>query len=203
MLICRVECVGVSPLLFNRMPQEFTIRRRPHTTFSEGDVASVQLYRDDRGTISLPTFILRRDLQRGARTRIKVGDGVKKVVSDGRGKRGRARRESFERAITFNSEMVALRDPTTGGPVSWKVYRAHFLGREGEPIDVIRPQIDQWSFSVLISVEPPHQAERAERLHEVFQKTGDLRGLGWQPREEHVFGRFRVVAFQTTNADVA
>ncbi len=199
MLVCRVVCRGVSPVLFSRVPREFKIQRNKHLEkgplYTPGDFASVHLYRDERGVISLPTLLLRRYLQLGARARLKNGGAGEWVVTGG----SKAWRQKFERSFSLHGDFVPLVDPGTYRQVTWKIYHGQFTAPDGSLVEFIRPQVDHWLFSVLVA---PH-AITIDELQIIFEKTGRMIGLGWQPRNTSSFGRFNIMSTEQTELNVA
>ncbi len=179
MLMQRIVCLGISPLLFKRMSQEFKMRENKSETtprLTGGDIASAHLYRDGEGRVVLPTPMLKTRLLAACN--------------------GNRDRQSFVEQFTIQEDYIPLIDPKNNQAATWKVYRSSIIEEDKPSLEIIRPQIDRWSFSTLINVHTIDIQTAKHRLQAVFEKAGTRVRLGWQPVKEETYGQFTVYSIE-------
>ncbi len=168
----RIVCLGTSPLLFRRMPQDFRIKECSSVALSKGDIASLHLYRNHEGRIVLPAVMLKN-----------------RLIAELSG--GRTAKEAFQRDFIMEQD-VPLRDPRTNQDVSWKVDELPIPDQGRATVPAIRPRIDSWGFSVDIIFQGANADFGKRDLQKAFEKTGSNVGLGWHPPGNSTYGRFRM-----------
>jgi hypothetical protein len=174
----RVE--GISSLLMNSphgMARGGSAKLDTKKIPSPEDEAASKVYKQDDGTLFLPSISFRSSLLKGC-----TGRRIGKV--------GAATRVA---AGVFNVETeTPLFDPESGEPI--KDYRVHVtrcvVQRNG--VMRARPEIPRWAAEVVFEVDDDFVT--VEQVKELLGIAGRIAGVGdWRPEKKGPYGRFKVL----------
>ena len=186
----RIHCVGVSPLMMDKMSDEtlegLATGVRPPEVKDKPAVekAAVKIYRDDNGRIALPAEMLVGAL---------VFAGQK--VKNGRKQISTAKTTMLFELLQLNNVFLPL---TNGQPAAedlpWVVDKRKGIGNQARTptaVCIIRPKFLHWEFDC--EIEYNEDSVNGEVVRQLFNVAGSSEGLGsFRPNKKGPFGRFKV-----------
>ena len=186
----RIHCVGVSPLMMDKMSDEtlegLATGVRPPEVKDKPAVekAAVKIYRDDNGRIALPAEMLVGAL---------VFAGQK--VKNGRKQISTAKTTMLFELLQLNNVFLPL---TNGQPAAedlpWVVDKRKGIGNQARTptaVCIIRPKFLHWEFDCEIQYN--EDRVNGEVVRQLFNVAGSSEGLGsFRPNKKGPFGRFKV-----------
>ncbi|OGZ71408.1 MAG: hypothetical protein A2998_02700 [Candidatus Staskawiczbacteria bacterium RIFCSPLOWO2_01_FULL_37_25b] len=186
----RIHCVGVSPLMMDKMSDEtlegLATGVRPPEVKDKPAVekAAVKIYRDDNGRIALPAEMLVGAL---------VFAGQK--VKNGRKQISTAKTTMLFELLQLNNVFLPL---TNGQPAAedlpWVVDKRKGIGNQARTptaVCIIRPKFLHWEFDC--EIEYNEDRVNGEVVRQLFNVAGSSEGLGsFRPNKKGPFGRFKV-----------
>lgn len=196
----KIHCVGVSPLLMDRMSAETLesletgvrppeVKDRPSV-----DKAKEKIYRNDAGEIALPAEMLIGALVAAGQ---KVKNGAKTIST--------AKTTTLFDLMMVKSVDLPLTNgklkpedvpgnAATNGDLPWVVDRRKGIGYQAKTptaVAIIRPRFPHWEFDV--EIEYDEKRVKGEVIRQLFENAGGSQGLGaFRPNKRGPFGRFRV-----------
>ncbi|MDD5486818.1 MAG: hypothetical protein PHW65_04625 [Dehalococcoidales bacterium] len=186
----RIHCVGISPLMMDKMSDETleglaTGVRPPEVKDRPAEEkASVKIYRDDDGKIALPAEMLMGAL---------VFAGQK--VKNGRKNISTAKTTTLFELMQLNNVWLPL---TNGQPMNedlpWVVDKRKGIGTQARTptaVCIIRPKFLHWEFDCEIQYD--EKKVNGDVVRQLFNVAGSSEGLGsFRPNKKGPFGRFNV-----------
>lgn len=198
----RIDCVGISPLLFDKMTDETLdglitgVRPSKPKDRPNKDVAREKIYRKNgkEGPIGIPSEMLFACLVNAGRN-VKMG---KKQIST-------ADSTSMPDFMSLTDFFMPLTNISSDGndDGSWEVdKRRGVLDNGGKKVAVglVRPRFDKWEFSFEIEYDEAKVDESTIRA--LFNNAGSAQGLGaFRPNCRGPFGRFKVAKWELLKKD--
>ena len=189
----KVKCVGVSPLLMDRMSDETLdelrtgVRAQKPRDRPLDDVAAEKIYRENGAgsRIGLPAEMLFSCLANAGRN---VKNGKKQIST--------ATTTTLPDILAIQNFFIPLTnvDPRKEKE-SWKADRRRGRLDNGTAVCVVRPRFDQWEFEVEVEYDETKADESVVRS--LFNNAGSAQGLGsFRPNCKGPFGRFKVTEWQ-------
>lgn len=185
-----VTCIGVTPLLMNRMTPETLEQIRTKAKRSKNasrpasprDEAAPKVYLTGDGKPYVPTENLLACL-------IAAGQFVR---LDGKRQVSTAKSTALPAFLTLDDPFLPLFVVKTGKPPTWEVdMRPGRNPNGGEAVCLVRPRFDQWGFRVSAQVDLNEIGMQSVR--ELFEIAGKRIGLGdFRPQRKGMFGRFAI-----------
>ncbi len=196
----KIHCVGVSPLLMDRMSPETLegletgihppeAKDRPSV-----EKAREKIYRNDEGKIALPAEMLIGALVAAGQ---KVKNGTKTIST--------AKTTTLFDLLVVNSVDLPLTngklDPSSvpnncaeNDDLPWVVDRRKGIGYHAKTptaVAIIRPKFPHWEFDLEIQYD--EKRVKGEVIKQLFENAGSSQGLGaFRPNKRGPFGRFRI-----------
>jgi len=189
-----VTCVGITPLLMNRMTEETlenirTKAKKPKNASRPAaprDEAAPKVYLTKDGKPYLPTENLLACL-------IAAGQFVR---LDGKRQVSTAKSTALPAFLSLEDPHLPLFVVKTGESPDWEVdMRPGRNPNGGEAVCLVRPRFDQWGFRVNATVDLLEIGMQSVR--ELFEIAGKRIGLGdFRPQRKGMFGRFAITKWQ-------
>jgi hypothetical protein len=188
-----IRCVGLSPLLMDRMSEATLeslatgVRLQVSKDRPKAEVAAEKIYRDPNGRIALPAEMLFAALV-GAGRNVKIG---RKGISTA--------------ATTMLPDIMSIVEshlPLTNIPADvngqehafWSADMRKGMGYNGKTptaVAIIRPKFPSWEFEVTVKYDEKKAGE--DTITALFTNAGSTQGLGsFRPNKKGMFGRFEV-----------
>lgn len=186
----RIHCVGISPLLMDKMSDETldglaTGVRPPEVKDKPAEEkAAVKIYRDDDGRIALPAEMLMGALVFAGQ---KVKNGKKQIST--------AKTTMLFDLLQLNNVSLPLTNgQSTSEDLPWVVDKRKGVGNQARTptaVCIIRPKFTHWEFDCEIQYN--EDRVNGEVVRQLFNVAGSSEGLGsFRPNKKGPFGRFRV-----------
>lgn len=197
----KLRCVGISPLMMDRMSPETLaglgtgVRPQEQKDRPALEKAAEKIYRDPNGRIALPAEMLFAALV-GAGRNVKNG---RKAISTA--------------TTTTLPDLLSIHDaylPLSNIPANvngaekdyWAVDMRKGTGNNGPKpvaVAVIRPKFQNWEFEVTVTVDEKKAGEDTYKA--LFTNAGSTQGLGsFRPNKKGMFGRFMVAEMKEATA---
>lgn len=187
MIHVKIQCEGVTPILFNRKTEAmlqglWSKEKKPKTASRPlpREHAITCLYTNAEGKHFVPAEMLMSAL-------IAAGSFVR---LDGKRQLSNAKSTVLPAFITLLDTQMVLTHQ------EWEVDMRGGVNPNGnEAVCIVRPRFDRWGFvaNALIDNEAIDEA----KIRELFDKAGASMGLGdFRPQRKGIFGKFRVVCWE-------
>lgn len=191
----KISCVGISPLLMDRMSQatleslDNGVRQQVAKDRPIEEKAAEKIYRDPDGRIALPAEMLFAALVNAGRN-VKIG---KKGIST-------ATTTSLPDFLSINEEHL----PLTNIPANANGEEKNFwvpdmrkgMGYNGKTptaVAIVRPKFPKWGFDVTVTFDEKKVGK--DTVETLFANAGSTQGLGsFRPNKKGMFGRFAVAS---------
>lgn len=191
----RVHCVGISPLMMDKMSEE-TLRslgdgvRLPEVKDRPPEEkARAKIYRDDDGKIALPIEMLMSALVFAGQ---KVKNGKKQIST--------AKATTLFELLTLNNVSLPLHNGQANaeGDLPWVVDMRKGIGNQAKTptaVCIIRPKFPHWEFDCEFDYDD--KRVNGEVIRQLFNTAGSSEGLGsFRPNKKGPFGRFEVTKWE-------
>lgn len=197
----KIRCVGISPLMMDRMSAETLaglgtgVRPQEQKDRPAIDKATEKIYRDPNGRIALPAEMLFACLV-GAGRNVKNG---RKAISTA--------------TTTTVPDLLSIEDaylPLINIPAEvngaekdyWTVDVRKGTGNNGPKpvaVNITRPKFEKWEFETTVTVDEKKAGE--DTFKALFTSAGSTQGLGsFRPNKKGMFGRFKVAEMKEVKA---
>lgn len=191
----RIHCVGVSPLMMDKMSDETleglaTGVRPPEVKDKPAEEkAAAKIYRDDDGTIALPAEMLMGALVFAGQ---KVKNGKKQIST--------AKTTTLFELLTLQNVSLPLHNGQADakGDLPWIVDKRKGIGNQAKTptaVCIIRPKFPHWEFDCEIMYD--EKRVNGDVVRQLFNTAGSSEGLGsFRPNKKGPFGRFEVTKWE-------
>ncbi len=186
----RCVCVGISPLLMDRMSEEVLksldtgVRLQLQKDRPQEEKAKEKVYTDKDGKLALPAQMLIAALVTAGRN-VKLG---KKQVST-------AQTTTLFDFLTVTSQHLYLTNGRDGKEPTWVPdSRRGVSNASASPVAVcvVRPRCDEWAFEVELTYD--EKIAGRDSVLKLFANAGTSQGLGsFRPNKKGPYGMFRVI----------
>jgi hypothetical protein len=185
LLDVEVECIGITPLLLNRMSEATLLgirekRKKPKSAGPAGtprEECEPKLYKTNDGVLYLPAEMAMACL-------ITAGQFIR---LDGK-------RQVSTAKSTLLPAFLSLHDPfiPLDAPDGWQVdIRPGRNPNGGEAVCLCRPRFDRWGFTLHVQIDTAEIQESV--IRELFDIAGRRCGLGdFRQNRRGIFGQFKV-----------
>jgi len=187
----RIHCVGISPLMMDKMSGETLesldkgvrlpeVKDRPAI-----EKARAKIYRDDDGRIALPAEMLMGSLVFAGQ---KVKNGKKQIST--------AKTTTLFELLQLNNISLPLHNgqADANGDLPWVVDQRKGIGNQAKTptaVCITRPKFPKWEFDC--EIEYDETKIHTEVVRQLFTVAGSSEGLGsFRPNKKGPFGRFQV-----------
>lgn len=187
----KIHCVGVSPLMMDKMSDETleglaTGVRPPEVKDKPAEEkAAAKIYRNDEGKIALPVEMLMGSLVFAGQ---KVKNGKKQIST--------AKTTTLFELLQIHNVSLPLSngEVNANGDLPWVVDKRKGIGNQAKTptaVCIIRPKFPHWEFDVEITYD--EKKINGDVVRQLFDTAGSSEGLGsFRPNKKGPFGRFRV-----------
>ena len=190
----KIHCIGISPLMMDKMSDETLTSLETGVRLPENkdrpalQKAAEKIYRDDDGKIALPVEMLMGSLVFAGQ---KVKNG-KKQISTAKTTTLFELMQCLDLSLPLSNGQADAK-----GELPWVVDKRKGMGYHGKTptaVCVIRPKFPHWEFDC--EIEYNEKKVNGDVIRQLFDVSGSSEGLGsFRPNKKGPFGRFRVASW--------